>query len=78
MRGLLREEAREDGLPLEAGLAEKDYVDEETFWSRVESAREKAREFAVRIQEGDVRHDPKGDECPSWCDLWTVCRVRRA
>jgi hypothetical protein len=53
-------------------------VDDETFWSRVETAREKAREFAVRIQEGDVRHDPKGDECPAWCDLWTVCRIRRA
>ena len=30
MRGLVREEAREDGLP---GLAENDYVDDETFWS---------------------------------------------
>jgi len=19
----------------------------------------------------------RGDECPSWCDLWTVCRIRR-
>jgi len=75
MRGLLREDAREDVLP---GLSDKDYVDDETFWSRVETAREKAREFAVRIQEGDVRHDPRGDECPSWCDLWTVCRIRRA
>ena len=75
MRGLLREEAREDGLP---GLADNDYVDDDTFWTRVEAARKKAREFAVRIQEGDVRHDPKGDECPAWCDLWTVCRVRRA
>ncbi len=75
MRGLLREGAREDGLP---GLADNDYVDDDTFWTRVEAAREKAREFAVRIQEGDVRHDPKGDECPAWCDLWTVCRVRRA
>jgi ATP-dependent helicase/DNAse subunit B len=75
MRGLLREDAREDVLP---GLADNDYVDDETFWARVEAAREKAREFAVRIQEGDVRHDPKGDECPAWCDLWTVCRIRRA
>ena len=75
MRGLLREGAREDGLP---GLADNDYVDDETFWARVEAAREKAGEFAVRIREGDVRHDPKGDECPAWCDLWTVCRVRRA
>jgi ATP-dependent helicase/nuclease subunit B len=75
MRGLLREEARDDGLP---GFSDKDYVDDETFWARVETARERAREFAVRIREGDVRHDPRGDECPSWCDLWTVCRVKRA
>jgi len=75
MRGLLREDAREDGLP---GLSDKDYVDDETFWARVEAARERAREFAVRIREGDVRHDPRGDECPSWCDLWTVCRIKRA
>ena len=27
---------------------------------------------------GDVRHDPKGDGCPSWCDLWPMCRVARA
>ena len=77
MRGLLRELARDDVLPPSAGLSDKDYVDDETFWARVESARDKAREFAVRIQEGDVRHDPRGDECPSWCDLWTVCRIRR-
>ncbi len=75
MRGLLREDAREDGLP---GLAASDYLDDETFWARVEAAKQKARELAVRIQEGDVRHDPRGDECPSWCDLWTVCRIRRA
>jgi len=75
MRGLLREDAREDGLP---GLADNDYLDDETFWERVETARVKARELAVRVQEGDIRHDPRGDECPSWCDLWTVCRIRRA
>jgi hypothetical protein len=26
-----------------------------------------------------VRHDPKGtDGCPAWCDLWRMCRIRRA
>jgi hypothetical protein len=25
-----------------------------------------------------VKHDPKGDGCPSWCDLWPICRVARA
>ena len=71
---MLRESARED-LP---GFAKDDYLDEETFWSQVESARERAGENARRIQAGDVRHDPKGDGCPAWCDLWPICRVARA
>ncbi len=73
-RGMLRESARED-LP---GFAKDDYLDEDAFWSQVESARERAAENARRIQAGDVRHDPKGDGCPSWCDLWPMCRVARA
>jgi hypothetical protein len=73
-RGMLREEARQD-LP---GFAREDYLDEDAFWSQVESARERAAENARRIQAGDVRHDPKGDGCPSWCDLWPMCRVARA
>ena len=73
-RGMLRESARED-LP---GFAKDDYLDEETFWSQVESARERAGDNARRIQAGDVRHDPKGDGCPAWCDLWPICRVARA
>ena len=73
-RGMLRESARED-LP---GFSKDDYLDEETFWSQVESARERAGDNARRIQAGDVRHDPKGDGCPAWCDLWPICRVARA
>ena len=73
-RGMLRETARED-LP---GFAKDDYLDEDTFWSQVEAARERAAENARRIQAGDVRHDPKGDGCPPWCDLWPICRVGRA
>ena len=23
-------------------------------------------------------HDPRGGECPSWCQLWSMCRVPRA
>ena len=74
-RGLLRAEARDDVLP---GFVRTDYLDEQDFWNRVEGARAVARKLAERIREGDVRHDPKGGDCPSWCDLWTVCRVRRA
>jgi hypothetical protein len=71
---MLRESARED-LP---GFARDDYLDEEAFWDHVESARGRAADNARRIRVGDVKHDPKGDGCPSWCDLWPICRVARA
>jgi len=73
-RGLLSAEAAED-LP---GYARNDYLAQDDFWALVESARERARGYAQRIRGGDVRHDPKGGECPSWCDLWTMCRIERA
>jgi hypothetical protein len=73
-RGMLREEARND-LP---GFKANDYLEEEAFWAQVESARGRALVYAERMRRGDVRHDPKGGECPSWCDLWTMCRVGRA
>jgi ATP-dependent helicase/nuclease subunit B len=74
-RGLLRADAREDALP---GYVDNDYLDDEAFWSQVEGAKETALELAGRIRKGDVRHDPKNGECPTWCDLWPMCRVKRA
>jgi ATP-dependent helicase/DNAse subunit B len=74
-RGLLRAEAKEDGVP---GFSRNDYLDEEAFWGQVDRAQELARGFVDRIRGGDVRHDPKGGDCPPWCELWRMCRVRRA
>ncbi|MDX6407601.1 MAG: hypothetical protein QOE13_672 [Gaiellaceae bacterium] len=74
-RGLLRAEAREDGLP---GFAKNDYLAEEEFWGKVEGARELAVGIVDRIRAGDVQHDPKGGDCPTWCELWSMCRIRRA
>jgi ATP-dependent helicase/DNAse subunit B len=74
-RGLLREEAREDGLQ---GFMQNDYVDEDTFWGGIDRAREHAVGVVERIREGDVRHDPRGGSCPTWCELWPQCRVRRS
>jgi ATP-dependent helicase/DNAse subunit B len=71
-RGLLR--AGEDGI---GGLAKNDYVAEEEFWARVEASRDLAGSLAKRIRAGDIAHDPKGGDCPQWCDLWTMCRVQR-
>jgi RecB family exonuclease len=74
-RGLLRAAAREDGVP---GFVRTDYLDEEAFWAQVEGARGTALQLAQRVRAGDVRHDPKGGDCPSWCDVWPMCRVGRA
>jgi ATP-dependent helicase/DNAse subunit B len=72
-RGLVRGSEAET-LP---GYVSHDYLDEEAFWGAVESARETATSLAERMQAGDVLHDPLGGECPSWCDLWPMCRIER-
>ena len=59
-RGLLRSSAKEE-LP---GYARNDYLDEDEFWSRLETARADARALAQRIRAGDVDHDPRGGSCP--------------
>jgi ATP-dependent helicase/DNAse subunit B len=73
-RGLLRADAKGDVLP---GYSRNDYLDEDAFWVQVETARATARELAGHIRAGNVRHNPKGGECPAWCDLWPMCRVER-
>ncbi len=73
-RGMLRDGARAD-LP---GLARADYLDEEQFWGQIEVAAERSRDAVRRMRDGDVRHDPREGDCPSWCSLWPMCRVARA
>ena len=73
-RGLLAAGAADD-LP---GYQRNDYLDDEEFWSLVETARERApRLRAAHPRRATSRHDPKGGACPTWCDLWTMCRVER-
>jgi hypothetical protein len=74
-RGILRASAREDAVP---GLAERDYLGEDEFWAATERARERAAAAVERIRRGDVEHDPRWGSCPAWCDLWSMCRVRRS
>jgi ATP-dependent helicase/DNAse subunit B len=74
-RGLLRAAARDDGVP---GFVKNDYLDEESFWGQVERSRELAVGLVDRIRRGDVAHDPKAGDCPTWCEYWSMCRVRRA
>ena len=74
-RGLLRADSRDDVVP---GYVKSDYLEDDAFWRQVEAARGNAASLAQRIRGGDVRHDPRGGECPQWCDLWPMCRVKRA
>jgi ATP-dependent helicase/DNAse subunit B len=74
-RGLVRSEASEEAVP---GLKRPDYLSEEDFWRLVDDAQSRARAAVDRVHDGDVRTDPRGGECPRWCSLWTMCRVRRA
>ena len=73
-RGLLRKEESETL----AGYVRNDYLDEDAFWTAIGNAEETARRLAGRIRTGDVEHDPRGGDCPPWCDLWPMCRVDRA
>ena len=72
-----RPAARPDAATTLPGFVKTDYLDDDEFWAQVEVAREKAAALAGRIRAGDVRHDPRGGACPSWCQLWAVCRVAR-
>jgi hypothetical protein len=73
-RGLLREDARDDGVP---GFHRNDYLAPEEFWRQVEVARERAGDIVRRLRAGQVGHDPRTGTCPDWCRLWTMCRIRR-
>ena len=72
-RGLLSAGAADD-LP---GYQRNDYLEDDDFWALVDTARERALGYAQRIRAGDIRHDPKGGSCPTWCDVWPMCRVER-
>jgi len=74
-RGLVLASARDDVVP---GLKSADYLEDGEFWGQVDRAQELARTAVGRMRDGDVRHDPRGGSCPTWCDLWTMCRIRRA
>ena len=73
-RGLLRK-GEGEMLP---GYVRTDYLDEDAFWTAVDNAKATAARLAGRIRAGDVEHDPRGGDCPAWCDLWPMCRVERA
>ncbi len=71
-RGMLRAEAREElpGFKRER-LPRRGAV----LGAGGDRARARARRRPADPRRGG-RARPEGGECPSWCDLWTMCRVR--
>jgi len=59
------------------GYAAADYLESDAFEAEIEHARDHAIELVGRIRKGDIRHDPHGEGCPAWCDLWRMCRIER-
>ena len=56
-----------------------DYLDEEAFWGAGrDGTRPGAARRAADPGAATSRTTRSGGECPSWCDLWTMCRVARA
>lgn len=62
---------------LQAQLADRDQLAEGEFWAQVERAVQTAVGIVGRIRAGDIRHDPRGGECPPWCSYFPICRVSR-
>src|SRR5439155_1620158 len=61
-RGLLRAEARDDGVP---GYSRNDYLDEDAFWGQIDRAQEHARAVVGRLRELG-RHDLARDLDAAW------------
>jgi hypothetical protein len=59
------------------GVPEADALAPEAMWGIVEAAREQAIGHVRRIRDGDVRHDPRGGTCPTYCPWSGVCRIPR-
>jgi len=63
---------------IEAQLARNDQLPSEQFWAQIDRALESAIAIVARIRSGDVTHDPRGGDCPPWCDYFPICRVYRS
>jgi ATP-dependent helicase/DNAse subunit B len=76
-RGILREP--EPGELLDkARYSKSDVLDPAAFDAKLHDAEVLAVELVGRIQDGDLRRDPLGDECPRYCVFAPICRRERA
>ncbi|MSO41902.1 MAG: hypothetical protein EXQ70_08455 [Solirubrobacterales bacterium] len=74
-QGLLRKEMADelDGLP----VRKNDLLDDEKFEAALDDAAEHATEIVAAIRGGEVKRDPIGGSCPTWCSFQPICRRER-
>lgn len=63
---------------IEAPLAANDQLPADAFWAQIDRAVESAIAIVARIRAGEVTHDPRGGDCPPWCEYFPICRVHRS
>jgi hypothetical protein len=63
---------------IEAQLARNDQLPADEFWAQIDRAVQSAIAIVARIRAGAVTHDPRGGDCPPWCDYFPICRVYRS
>ena len=54
-----------------------DFVDREAFDEILEEARAQAAGHVAAIRGGAIDRNPRGGECPTWCDMAPICRIER-
>jgi hypothetical protein len=54
-----------------------DFFDPDDFEEILDGARDRAAEIVAGMRGGDVDRRPRGDKCPTWCDLAPICRIER-
>jgi ATP-dependent helicase/DNAse subunit B len=75
-RGIgIKGDERLDGLDLVRG---KDLLEPEDFERELDEAVERAAEAAREMHAGDIRRNPLGGQCPSYCRFQPICRKERA
>ncbi len=74
-KGLLQKDSSDDLKPLDPRPG--DQLDPEKFEQALGAARSRAEEMITAIRAGEVKRDPLGGKCPSYCDYQPICRRER-
>lgn len=77
-RGILNKDYKGSLIPAETKLHYgTDFLPPEEFDEILESARSRGREIVGAMRAGEIDRAPRGDQCPTWCELAPICRIER-